>query len=131
MQFRPVRSDPELEAGLRVSARPPWRMTATGLDLRVRLTPRSSQDLIDGVIVTATGVAVRVWVRAVPEGGRANSAVEVLVADWLGIPKTHVTVASGTSSRVKMLSIEGNGLALAKKLANWLGQLPPGPNGAP
>jgi uncharacterized protein len=100
-------------------------MTATGLDVRVRLTPRSSQDLIDGVIETATGAAVRAWVRAVPEGGRANSAVELLVAEWLGVPKTRVTVSTGISSRIKMLSIEGNGLELAKKLADWLSRLPP------
>jgi uncharacterized protein len=105
-----------------VSARPPWRITDTGLDLRVRLTPRSSHDTVEGVIDTATGAAVRVWVRAIPEAGRANDAVEALIADWLGVPKTSVSVSSGASSRVKMLSVEGDGLFLARKLVDWLGK---------
>jgi uncharacterized protein len=62
-----------------MSGRPPWRITDTGLDLRIRLTPRAVHDLIDGVTETATGAAVRVWVRALPEAGRANDAVEGLV----------------------------------------------------
>jgi uncharacterized protein len=108
--------------GGRVSSRPPWRITETGLDLRVRLTPRSSLDHIEGVMDTATGAAVKVWVRAAPEAGRANSAVEALVADWLAVPKTAVRVSSGVTSRVKMLTIECDGLVLARKLADWLGQ---------
>jgi uncharacterized protein len=99
-------------------------MTDTGLDLRVRLTPRASHDLIDGITETATGAAVRVWVRALPEAGRANAAVEALVADWLGVPKTKVSVSTGATARVKMLSIEGDGLMLARKLVDWLGQTP-------
>ena len=102
-----------------MSARPPWRITASGLDVRVRLTPRSSQDHIEGVVETASGAAVKVWVRAVPEAGRANTAVESLVADWLSVPKSSVRVVSGVASRVKMLSIDGDGLALARKLADW------------
>jgi uncharacterized protein len=105
-----------------MSGRPPWRITDTGLDLRIRLTPRAVHDLIDGVTETATGAAVRVWVRALPEAGRANDAVEGLVAAWLEVPKTHVHVSTGTTSRVKMLAIDGDGLLLARKLADWLGR---------
>jgi uncharacterized protein len=105
-----------------MSGRPPWRITDTGLDLRIRTTPRASNDLIEGVTETATGAAVRVWVRAQPEAGRANNAVEGLVAEWLDVPKTHVRVSTGTTSRVKMLSIDGDGLLLARKLADWLGR---------
>jgi uncharacterized protein len=107
-----------------MSARPPWRITTSGLDLRVRLTPRSSQDHIEGVIETAAGAAVKVWVRAVPEAGRANMAVEMLVADWLHVPKSCVVVTSGVASRVKMLSIEGDGLSIARKLADWHARMP-------
>jgi uncharacterized protein len=106
-----------------VSGRPPWRITATGLDLRVRLTPRSSQDHIEGVIETATGAAVKVWVRAVPEAGRANTAVETIIADWLDVAKSNVVVTSGVTSRVKMLTITGDGLSMAHRLADWLARM--------
>lgn len=114
-----------------MSARPPWRITAYGLDLRVRLTPRSSQDHIEGVMDTAAGAAVKVWVRAVPEAGRANTAVEILIAGWLNVPKTSVAVSSGVTSRVKMLSIKGDGLSLARKLADWHARVPVIAKGAP
>jgi uncharacterized protein len=106
-----------------VSGRPPWRITETGLDLRVRLTPRASQDHIEGVIETATGAAVKILVRAVPEAGRANTAVETIVADWLAVPKSSVVVTSGVTSRVKMLTVAGDGLSMAHRLADWLARM--------
>ena len=78
-----------------------WRRSAARLSLRVRLTPRSSRDAIEGVERTAEGMALKARVRAIPENGAANAALERLIADWLGIPKSTVSVAAGGKSRIK------------------------------
>ena len=85
----------------------PWIAAAGGLRLRVRLTPKSRRDTVDGVEDTAEGPALKVHVRAVPEKGRANEALVETVADWLGVPKSTIEVAAGGKSRNKMLAIAG------------------------
>ena len=87
-----------------------WMPTPTGVRLRVRIQPKSSRDGIDGVTVTADGPAVTARVRAIPEDGKANAALERLVAAWLGLPRSAVAVRSGQTSRVKLLAIEGSDL---------------------
>ncbi|MGD9803131.1 MAG: DUF167 family protein [Hyphomicrobiaceae bacterium] len=91
----------------------PWRITTEGLALRVRLTPKASRDAIEGVDGTADGPALKARVRAVPEDGAANAAVEKLVAEWLGVAKSKVALTSGGKSRIKMLAVTGDGAALA------------------
>jgi uncharacterized protein YggU (UPF0235/DUF167 family) len=46
-------------------------------------------------------------VRAAPENGAANAAVEALLAKRLKVARTSVHVAKGASSRVKMVDIDG------------------------
>ena len=58
---------------------------------------------------------LKVRVRAVPEGGKANRAVEKLVAKWLGLSKSAVRVVTGAKTRLKTLEIDGPS-ALAAKL---------------
>jgi uncharacterized protein YggU (UPF0235/DUF167 family) len=50
------------------------------------------------------------WVvscRASPTSGRANRAVALLVADWLGLPRTAVSWGKAGSSHAKELSVIG------------------------
>ncbi len=78
-----------------------------GIRLIVRLTPKSSRDAIDGTRADSDGkthLAARV--RAVPEDGKANKALEVLVAKTLGVPKSAVSVIAGHTSRLKTLHVE-------------------------
>ncbi|MCL4767070.1 MAG: DUF167 domain-containing protein [Hyphomicrobiaceae bacterium] len=98
----------------------PWRPIPTGLAIRVRLTPRSQREGIEGLEETAEGMALKARVRAVPEDGAANAALERLIADWLGLPKTAVTVAAGGRSRLKTVAIAGNPEALRLVLAGRL-----------
>lgn len=91
----------------------PWRIVQGGLAVRVRLTPKASRDAVEGVEVTADGPALKARVRAVPEDGAANAAVERLVATWLGVPKSSVALTAGGKSRVKTLTVAGDGAALA------------------
>jgi uncharacterized protein YggU (UPF0235/DUF167 family) len=85
-----------------------WRTAKGGISLLARVTPGSSRDGIDGTVETPDGLALKVRVRAVAESGKANRSVEIVVAEWLGLPKTRVTVARGGKSRVKTLDIGGD-----------------------
>ena len=84
--------------------------------IAVRVTPRSSQDRIDGVDEAGE---LRVRVTAPPADGAANAAVARLVARELRLAKGAVTVAGGATSRHKRLRIEG--LAPAELLTRWPG----------
>ncbi|HUK63229.1 MAG TPA: DUF167 domain-containing protein [Dongiaceae bacterium] len=56
----------------------------------------------------------KVAVAAPPSEGRANDAVVELVSDLLGVKRRQVTVARGTSSRSKVLEVEGVSAAEAE-----------------
>lgn len=99
----------------------PWRLTATGVALRVRVTPKSSRQEVEGIDETAEGPALKVRVRAVPEDGAANQAVMETVARWLGLPKKSVTLASGGKSRIKTLALAGASADLDQMLVERLG----------
>ncbi len=71
--------------------------------IRVRLTPRAARDEIVGW----RDDVLRVRVTAPPVGGRANAALERLLASALGLPKSAVRVVSGARSREKSVVIEG------------------------
>jgi uncharacterized protein (TIGR00251 family) len=101
----------------------PWRPAKTGLLLTVRVTPKAARDDIDGLADTPDGPAVKVRVRAVPDEGAANAAVETVVARWLGLPPKQVAVARGHKSRVKMLEIGGEPGALQALVAARVGAL--------
>jgi uncharacterized protein YggU (UPF0235/DUF167 family) len=85
----------------------PWRADRAGVRLLVRVSPKSAREGIDGVVETAQGPALTVRVRAVAEKGEANRAVEVVVAEWLGVPKSSVAVTAGGKSRLKTVLVAG------------------------
>jgi uncharacterized protein len=92
-----------------------YRARPDGLDLFVRLTPKASADAIEGVQTTAGGAThLAVRVRAVPEKGAANAALEKLLADRLGLPKRAVSVVAGSTSRLKTVRLTGNTAELAE-----------------
>ena len=94
-----------------------YRVRADGADLFVRLTPKSSRDALEGVETTADGAAhVKARVRAVPEKGAANTALERLVARALGLPSGSVAVVAGGTSRLKTVRIAGEPAALSRLL---------------
>ena len=83
----------------------PFRQSKTGLSIFIRLTPNSSKDEIFGVEYGATGSYFKARVRARPEKGKANTALIKLIAKWLNIPKSRVTLKSGSKSRIKIVEI--------------------------
>ena len=75
--------------------------------LSVYVTPKASSNAVEGKALTDAGVEVRVRVTVPPDEGKANKAVCRTVAEFLGVPKTAVTVLAGATSRHKRLSIVG------------------------
>ena len=79
-------------------------MTAEPMtELAVKVVPRSAKDEIVGWL----GGALKVRVMAPPQDGRANRALEQLLATALGLKKNAVTVAAGSSSARKRVAIAG------------------------
>ncbi|MBZ9849212.1 DUF167 family protein [Mesorhizobium sp. CA14] len=95
----------------------PFRLRENGIDLFVRLTPKAALDRIDGVETAADGRNhLKARVRAVPENGAANQALERMLAKALGVPVSAVSVVAGGTSRLKTLRIEGDGAELVERL---------------
>jgi len=101
-------------------AEQPWRAGDGCVIVRVRLTPKSSIEGVEGVIPSAEGPALAARVRAVPAEGEANAAVEKLIARWLDVPKSTVRVTGGAKSRIKSLTISGDGICLEQRLRAML-----------
>lgn len=93
----------------------PWRLVPGGAELRVRVQPGASRDAIEGLGEDALGTHLKVRVRAVPEKGKANAAVEALLAGALGVPKSAVSVEKGETQRIKTVRIAA-GADIAKAL---------------
>jgi uncharacterized protein (TIGR00251 family) len=103
-------------AGLKVKL----RRTSTGIMLPLRLTPKSSRDEIIGIEDFGGDAVVKARVRALPEQGRANEALERLIAGWLKVPPSSVKVAQGGKSRTKQVMIEGDAEMLSRLIATCL-----------
>lgn len=95
----------------------PFRLREDGIDLFVRLTPKSAKDAIEGIETMADGrsyLAARV--RAAPDKGAANAALESLLAIGFAVPKRSVSVVAGGTSRLKTVRIAGDARSLGETL---------------
>jgi uncharacterized protein (TIGR00251 family) len=99
------------------------RKTATGVVMPVRLTPKSGRDEIAGLEDFGGDTVLKARVRAVPEDGRANTALEKLIAKWLGLPPSAVKVAHGGKSRLKQIAIDGDPATLPGLISERLAAL--------
>ncbi len=91
--------------------------------LTVRLTPKSARDEIAGLEDFGGETALKARVRALPEQGRANEALERLIATWLKVPPPLVKVAQGGTSRAKQVLVEGDADHLARLVEAKLSEL--------
>ncbi|EPE95827.1 DUF167 domain-containing protein [Rhizobium grahamii] len=100
----------------------PWAAFTDHISLAVRLTPNGGRDAIDGIEVDAEGKSrLKARVAAVPEKGKANKALIALIAKSLAVAKSSVSIASGDTSRKKILRIDGDPEDLIRKLSALLG----------
>jgi uncharacterized protein YggU (UPF0235/DUF167 family) len=80
----------------------------------VRLTPKGGRDAVEGWAAGADGKPyLKARVSAPPEDGKANEALLRLLAGTLRIGKSKVRILSGTTSRIKMIEVEGSPSCLA------------------
>jgi uncharacterized protein len=79
--------------------------------LRLRVLPGAGR----AAIVGRHGEAWKVRVTAPAERGRANEAVLELLSEHLGVPRRELSVVSGTSSRDKIVELQGLDRAEAER----------------
>jgi uncharacterized protein len=76
---------------------------AGGAQLQLKVKPGGHGDRLVG----PHGGALKLEVRAAPERGRANDAVERLLAELLGVTRSQVEVIAGASARDKVVRLAG------------------------
>ena len=72
-----------------------------GARIAVRVTPKASRDRI----VEENGT-LRVYVTTAPENGKANAAVQRLLAKAMGIAKSRLKLLRGDTSRDKLFEVD-------------------------
>jgi uncharacterized protein YggU (UPF0235/DUF167 family) len=93
------------------------RQTETGVAIAVRLTPKAARDSVEGIEEFGGDPVLKARVRAVPENGKANAALEALIAKWLDVPRSSVAVIQGAKSRIKVVGIDGSAIGLSALVA--------------
>jgi uncharacterized protein (TIGR00251 family) len=78
-----------------------------GVSFAVRLQPRARRNAIVGEL----GDALKIALTAPPLDGRANEACVEFLADFLGLPRSSITIASGQGSRNKVIRVIGISVA--------------------
>lgn len=73
------------------------------IEISVRVQPRASSEDIAGIVDRA----LKVRIAAPPVEGRANRALQALLARRLRIPKRDVEIISGEASRLKRVRLHG------------------------
>ena len=83
----------------------PLNESAKGLTFAVKVHPRARKNEITGTV----GDALKLALTAPPVEGKANQAVIEFFADLFDIPRSSVTIASGETSRNKVVRVTGIG----------------------
>jgi uncharacterized protein YggU (UPF0235/DUF167 family) len=73
------------------------------MKLAVKVVPGSSQEGIAGWL----GDELKIRVRQVPEGGKANQAVRRLLSRTLDLPLSSIRIVAGAASPRKTIEITG------------------------
>lgn len=76
-------------------------LAITGTEIALRVTPKAARNA-----VVLQNDAIRIYVTTVPEDGKANAAVQALLAKSLGIAKTRLVLVRGATSRDKVFRVE-------------------------
>ena len=81
----------------------PIRESGGGVSFAVKVHPRAKKDAITGEI----GDAIKLSLTTPPVEGRANEACIEFFSKLLKVPRSSVSIASGLSSRNKVIRIAG------------------------
>lgn len=77
--------------------------TSAGASFAVKIHPRAKKNVITGEL----GDALKLDLTAPPIEGRANQACIEFFANLLKVPRSSVTIASGQTSRRKVIRVAG------------------------
>ena len=77
--------------------------SASGVTFAVKVHPRAKKNAITGEI----GDALKVSLTAPPVDGKANAACIEFIAKLLKVPRSSVSIASGETSRNKVVRVVG------------------------
>ncbi len=81
----------------------PIRDTSEGATFAVKVHPRAKKNAIAGEL----GDALKLALTAPPVEGKANDAVVAFFAELLKVPRASVSIASGQTSRAKVVRVQG------------------------
>ncbi len=81
----------------------PFRRSKKGITLNIKVEPRSSTKGISGI----RGNTLKVRVNAPPVGGAANEELVEILSKEFGVRKTAIRIMRGSSSKEKVIEIEG------------------------
>ena len=81
----------------------PVHQTPTGVSFAIKVHPRAKKNAISGEAADA----LKLSLTAPPIDGRANEACIEFFANLLDVPRSSVTIASGETSRRKVIRVAG------------------------
>lgn len=71
------------------------------MKVRVKVRARAKENRVE---LTEDG-SYKIWVKAVPENGKANQAIIHVLSEFLNIQKARISIHSGHTSSQKVLEI--------------------------
>jgi uncharacterized protein (TIGR00251 family) len=86
------------------------------VDLKIKAVQGASRDAVAGML----GDRIKVRVSAPPEGGKANKAIEAVIAQSLGVKASQVAVVAGMTNPAKTVRVTGVEPAAVEA---WVGSL--------
>lgn len=85
----------------------PVRDSPQGATFAVKVHPRARKTAITGVFGEGANAALKIALSAPPVEGRANEALIEFCADLCQVPRSAVSVISGSQSRNKVIRVAG------------------------
>ncbi len=85
--------------------------TAAGVTFAIKVQPRAKKNAIRGEV----GDALKVALAAPPVDGKANAACVQFFSELLRVPRSAVMIASGETTRNKVIRVVGISAALVRE----------------
>lgn len=79
------------------------QQSGNSVTFTIKVHPKARRERISGVL----GDMLKLEITAPPLEGKANDACVTFFSDFLKVPRSSVTIASGAASRLKVVRISG------------------------